>query len=194
MWRGVMRHCRATIVATLAAVAVATLGAGASAQAQDGKIPCDAFSKNADGSWTANTSVEFPGPGRSYNIAGGAVFKTTMSFMGLNVAAELDKACPVEAMMAPEPGAPPRVDIAKLADANGAIDVEKLTCAQLADTYQEDADFLLTWYSGWSNGLAKMHAVNVAQVKAGIHDVIVYCKANKDRLIVQAIDAIRGRR
>jgi hypothetical protein len=190
-----MRLRLVAVVATFSVVvALAALCAAQSALAQDGKIPCDAFSKNADGSWTANTSVEFPGPGRSYNIAGGANFKPTMSFMGLNVAAELDKSCPVEAMMAPEPGAPPRVEISKLADASGAIDVEKLTCAQLADTYQEDADFLLSWYSGWSNGLAKMHAVNVAQVKAGIHDVIVYCKANKDRLVVQAIDAIRGRR
>jgi hypothetical protein len=33
-------------------------------------------------------------------------------------------------------------------DANGFIDVQTLTCAQLANTYQEDANALTSWYSG----------------------------------------------
>ena len=185
-----MRHRLAIFVAAFALVSFFPGGGG---RAQD-VIPCDAFAKNPDGSWTATRNVAFPGPGRNFNIQQGATFTPNMSFMGLNMASVLDRGCPAEAMSVPPPGAPAPVAIAKLADVNGAIDVEKLTCAQLAETYQEDADFLLTWYSGWSNGLAKMHAVNVAQVKAGIHDVIVYCKANKDKLIVQAIDAVRGRR
>jgi hypothetical protein len=76
------------------------------------------------------------------------------------------------------------------ADANGYILVKKLTCAQLAGTFQEDADFLGVWYSGWYNGLAKKNAINVPRVKEGIHQVIVYCKANPDKLIIQAIDTI----
>ena len=36
----------------------------------------------------------------------------------------------------------------------GFLDVQALTCAQLAGTYQEDADMLMAWYSGWYNGLA----------------------------------------
>jgi len=47
-----------------------------------------------------------------------------------------------------EPGHP-------LADANGFINVQTLTCAQLAGTWQGDADMLTTWYSGWYNGLAR---------------------------------------
>ena len=47
-----------------------------------------------------------------------------------------------------------QVDLSTYADANGNIDVQKLTCAQLAGTFQEDADFLSVWYSGWYNGLA----------------------------------------
>ena len=35
------------------------------------------------------------------------------------------------------------------------IDVQALTCAQLAGTFQEDADMLAAWYSGWYNGLAR---------------------------------------
>ena len=43
------------------------------------------------------------------------------------------------------------------ADANGFIDVQTLTCGQLANTYQEDANALTSWYSGWYNGLAHKH-------------------------------------
>jgi hypothetical protein len=35
------------------------------------------------------------------------------------------------------------------ADPDGYLDVQKLTCAQLANTFQEDADYLAAWYSGW---------------------------------------------
>ena len=83
-----------------------------------------------------------------------------------------------------------QVELSKYADANGYILVQKLTCAQLANTYQEDADFLGVWYSGWYNGLAKKNAINVPRVKEGIHKVIVYCKANQDKRIIQAIDII----
>jgi HdeA/HdeB family len=83
-----------------------------------------------------------------------------------------------------------QVELKNYADANGYIDVQKLTCAQLAGTFQEDADFLGVWYSGWYNGLAKKHALNVSRTKAGIHNVIVYCKANPARTVIQAIDVI----
>ncbi len=79
------------------------------------------------------------------------------------------------------------------ADKDGYILVKKLTCAQLAGTFQEDADFLGVWYSGWYNGLAKKSALNVPRVKEGIHQVIVYCKDNPDKTIIQAIDIILKR-
>src|ERR1700736_2661973 len=50
-----------------------------------------------------------------------------------------------------------QVPLSSYVDAQGFIDVQKLTCAQLAGTFQEDADMLATWYSGWYNGLAKKH-------------------------------------
>ena len=83
-----------------------------------------------------------------------------------------------------------QTELSKYADAKGYIDVQKLTCAQLAGTYQEDADFLGIWYSGWYNGLAKKHAINVPRVKENIHNVIVYCKAHRDVTVIKAIDAI----
>ena len=71
-----------------------------------------------------------------------------------------------------------------------ATDVQKLTCAQLAGTFQEDADFLGVWYSGWYNGLAKKSSINLPRVREGIHEVIVYCKANQGTTIIKAIDAV----
>jgi hypothetical protein len=83
-----------------------------------------------------------------------------------------------------------QVELKNYADARGYIDVQQLTCAQLAGTFQEDADFLGVWYSGWYNGLAKKHAINVTRTKDGIHNVIVYCKANPAKKVIQAIDVI----
>lgn len=45
-----------------------------------------------------------------------------------------------------------QTDLTAYADANGYIDVQALTCAALAGTWQGDADRLTTWYSGWYNG------------------------------------------
>ena len=83
-----------------------------------------------------------------------------------------------------------QTELSRYADSKGYIHVQKLTCAQLANTYHEDADFLGIWYSGWHNGLAKKHAINVPRVKENIHNVIVYCKAHREVTIIKAIDAI----
>lgn len=83
-----------------------------------------------------------------------------------------------------------QVELKTYADANGYIDVQALTCAQLAGTFQEDADMLTTWYSGWYNGLAKKHYINVARGKEAEHEVIVYCKSNPDVKIIKAIDIV----
>jgi HdeA/HdeB family len=75
-------------------------------------------------------------------------------------------------------------------DANGYIDVQALTCAQLAGTYQEDADMLAAWYSGWYNGLAKKHFAHITRAKSGEHQLILYCWAHPELRIIQAIDVL----
>jgi hypothetical protein len=82
-----------------------------------------------------------------------------------------------------------QVELKTYMDDKGYINVRGLTCAQLANTFQEDADFLGAWYSGWWNGHMKRHSVNVNRAKEGIHEVIVYCKANPDTKVVDAVDA-----
>jgi HdeA/HdeB family len=82
-----------------------------------------------------------------------------------------------------------QVDLTTYTDAKGYLNVRALTCAQLANTYQEDANFLGAWYSGWWNGHMKRHSINIARAKEGLHEVIVYCKANPDKKVVDAVDA-----
>ena len=74
--------------------------------------------------------------------------------------------------------------------AKGFIDVQTLTCAQLAGTFQEDADLLSAWYSGWYNGLAKKHYVDLKRGKVVEHEVIVYCKANPEKKIIEALAVV----
>src|SRR5215211_2171041 len=83
-----------------------------------------------------------------------------------------------------------QTDLTAYADANGYIDVQALTCAALAGTWQGDADRLTTWYSGWYNGLAKKHYFNIARSKELEHEVILYCKANPQIRIIEAMEVM----
>jgi hypothetical protein len=92
--------------------------------------------------------------------------------------------------LAQSPPPPAPVPLSAYVDANGFLDVQALTCAQLADTYQQDADLLTAWYSGWYNGLAKKHYADFRKGKLVEHEVIVYCKANRDKKIIEAIAVV----
>jgi hypothetical protein len=43
------------------------------------------------------------------------------------------------------------VPLSSYADANGYLDVHKLTCEQLVNSSQKDADMLTAWFGGWYN-------------------------------------------
>ena len=167
------------------AMGAACLCGGAQAQTQ---TPCDAFVKNADGTWTATRNVAMPAAGRAFSIRAGAVLRPGAAFAGMDFASMLEQDCPAAVQTQAEVAK--QVEVTTYADANGDIDVQKLTCGQLANTHQEDTDVLAIWYVGWRNGLAKKHAINVSKVRAGIPNVIAYCKTNKDKLVVQAIDVV----
>ena len=79
------------------------------------------------------------------------------------------------------------VPLSTYADANGFIDVQTLTCGQLANTYQEDANALTSWYSGWYNGLAHKHFADFKKGREVEHQVIEYCKAHPEEKIIHAI-------
>ena len=82
------------------------------------------------------------------------------------------------------------VPLSAYVDANGYIDVQKLTCAQLANTYQEDANALSSWYSGWYNGLAHKHFADFKKGREVEHQVIEHCKAHPEQTIIHAIGLI----
>ena len=94
------------------------------------------------------------------------------------------------AMLIAGSSAKAQVDLSAYADPEGFLDVQTLTCAQLAGTWQGQADLLTSWYSGWYNGLAKKHYMDIAKGREAEHEVIVYCKANPQIKIIQAIDII----
>jgi len=83
-----------------------------------------------------------------------------------------------------------QVNLSEYADPEGFLDVQALTCAQLAGTWQDQADLLSSWYSGWYNGLAKRHYMDIRKGREAEHELIVYCKANSQLRIIQAIDVV----
>jgi HdeA/HdeB family len=83
-----------------------------------------------------------------------------------------------------------QVDLSAYADAEGFLNVQTLTCAQLVNTWQGDADRLASWYSGWYNGLAKKHYMDITKGKEAEHEVILYCKAHPELRIIQAMEVV----
>jgi hypothetical protein len=82
------------------------------------------------------------------------------------------------------------VDLSAYVDANGFLDVQALTCTQLANTYQEDANLLAALYSGWYNGLGHKHFLDWKNIREGEHLVIKHCQEHPDEKIIHAIDVV----
>lgn len=189
-----MRHHLLTIAA--AALAIASFAADAFAQ---DRIACDSFMKNPDGSWVALNNTDIPGLGRKLTIRQGSVLRPGATILSVDMAAMLDEQCPSVLPSATSPAAttapaPPDLQH-RYADPSGNIDIATLTCGQLTSTYQEDAEFVLLWSSGWYNGLAHRSALNMPLIKQGIRDVIAFCQANRQMRLTEAIEAVaRGQR
>jgi len=162
------------------------------AQAQDAGIPCDAFYRNADGSWTATGSTFIPGP--DMITRPGGVFRPGVKIRGYDVAASLDKACPNPATAPPPPAAERTqqtgVPLSRFADANGNFDVARLTCGDLADAPAEEAALLVAWYSGPYDEAAKRRIINLPRLRTTIRGVIAYCKSNRGQNLVNAMDLL----
>jgi len=182
---------RRVALAITAAIALQVCCLTMRAQAQTSSIPCDAFAKNSDGTWTVLTTTYIEGP--NVKVQQDSILQTGRSVLGYDIAAMIAKACP-NAMVAPPPGAAPSAGpsaatpaqqapslLARYADANGNIDIRQLTCGHLDDASAEESQLLFAWYSGWYNGLAKGHGINLALVRYNIRSVIDYCKANRDK-------------
>jgi hypothetical protein len=190
---------RLRFTATTVAMALGGFGLSTAVQAESIVLPCDAFIKNPDGSWTAKRDVPVTGLGRKLTLRQGGALAPGATILSVDFAALLEQQCPAVAVTVPGsepepvpvPAVAPAVELSKYADANGNVDVQKLTCGQFSSTSPAEADFLGALYIGWYNGLAKKNAINLTRAKDVIHNLVVYCKANKDKRVTQAIDVIR---
>jgi hypothetical protein len=187
------------VVGALQAADLAT-----TAQAQD-KFPCEAFVRLGDGTWQAMATTLIPDG--NFRVQEGSLWRPGATVMGTDVATMLDKECPNVPVYNPQaqgvpggpvPGAPaplqaqapqaPRVSLARYADANGNIDVRTLTCGHLDDASPEEADLLLTWYSGGYNASSKGHSINLSRLRTAVHSVVDYCRANPDKNLVRVME------
>jgi HdeA/HdeB family len=163
------------------------------AKAQDSEIDCDSFLKNSDGSWTVIKKVFIPV--QNVRVVEGTVFRPGQTFLGDDMTVRLARACPNKAVTQPDSATPntpqvPTVPLSIYADANGNIDVQRLTCAHLNAASPEEVGLLLDWYSGWYNGRAKRPGINVARVRYATSSLTNYCKAYPATNLAQAMELL----
>jgi hypothetical protein len=180
-----MRHHFALTAAIV--FAVLCHAGGASAQAPE-EIPCDAFVRNADGTWSATKPAFVLGP--NFSVRAGAVFRPGEPVRGYDLVGKLEEACrnyvpPAAPADAGQPQQPST--LSKYADASGNLEVSRLACGHLADASPAEAEMLLTWYAG-SLTAARKRILNIAHLRTAMRSVIDYCRANRDKSLVKTMD------
>lgn len=194
---------RRRVALSIAAAIVLQVCLSASTHAAT-SIPCDAFAKNADGSWTVLQTTYLEGP--NIKVQQDATFAPGRVVLGYDIAALIAKACP-NAVVAPPPSAEPSTVVstapgtapsaaapqpqsflARYADANGNLDVRQLTCGHLDDTSAEEAELFLSWYSGWYSGVAKNRGINLARIRYAIRNVVAYCKGDRNKRLTDVME------
>jgi hypothetical protein len=97
-----MRRCVA--LAMVAAIAMPVFGLATAASAQTGGIPCNAFQKNADGSWTVLATTFIEGP--AVKVQEGGIVQPGRVILGYDIAAMIAKACPNATLALPSDETP----------------------------------------------------------------------------------------
>jgi hypothetical protein len=173
------------------------------AHAQESDIDCNSFIKNADGSWTVIQKVYIPV--QQIRINEGVTFTSDQLFLGIDMVARLNKACPnvkpqpadTDASLSNAspsvPGASqapqaPHLQLSQYADASGDLDIRRLTCAHLEVAAPDEADLLLSWYSGWYAANAKKRGINLTRVRYAMRNVMTYCRSNGDKTLSQVME------
>ncbi|ACB95371.1 HdeA/HdeB family chaperone [Beijerinckia indica] len=85
---------------------------------------------------------------------------------------------------------PTKAALATHEDQNGFLNLQALTCADLATTKPEEAEYLITWYSGWYSGLTKKHFARVSRTEADEHHLANYCKEHSEAKVTTALDVL----
>ena len=195
-------------VLVIAAFVLQSLDLAVTAHAQESEIDCNALVKNADGSWTVIADKVYI-PVQKIRVNKGVTFTSDQLFLGEDMVARLNKACPnmqaqpadadtgaapagvaVVAPSSPQAMQAPRVQLSQYADPNGELDVRRLTCAHVDAASPEEADVLLSWYSGWYAAAAKRRGANIsfARVHDAVRNVRDYCRTNGDKNLSQVME------
>jgi hypothetical protein len=196
---------RRLFVLVVVAFTLQALAFTATVRAQESEIDCNSFIKNPDGSWTVVQKVYIPV--QKLRVNEGVTFTSDRLFLGIDMVARLNKACPnvqaqpadtdaapANASAAPQgaPGATQaaRVQLSQYADPNGELDVRRLTCAHIDAASPEEADVLLSWYSGWYAAAAKRRGANIsfARVRDAVRNVRDYCRVNGEKNLSQVME------
>jgi hypothetical protein len=196
---------RRLFVLVVVAFTLQALAFTATVRAQESEIDCNSFIKNPDGSWTVVQKVYIPV--QKIRVNEGVTFTSDRLFLGIDMVARLNKACPnvqaqpadtdaapANASAAPQgaPGATQaaRVQLSQYADPNGELDVRRLTCAHIDAASPEEADVLLSWYSGWYAAAAKRRGANIsfARVRDAVRNVRDYCRVNGEKNLSQVME------
>ena len=77
----------------LGIVLLSALPAAAQVQPQTTLVPCDAFQKNPDGSWSPVRQVVIAGPNGQVTVSPGASFWSGVAYMGIDLASRLEQQC-----------------------------------------------------------------------------------------------------
>ena len=177
---------------TLGAVVMAASGFGMPASAQQEDFPCDAFVKNADGSWSVTRATYIPDANSSVRV--GARFTPGEPVRGFDLVGKLNDTCrgplPVPPPAAAVPAAPPRETLTQFADANGNLDMAHLACSHIAGTPSQDVELLLAWFSAASTKPAGRYVVNVARLHYAARNLLEYCRTNRDQSLIEAMKAV----
>jgi hypothetical protein len=78
---------------TLGIVLLPGLPTATQVQPQTTLVPCDAFRKNPDGSWSPVRQVVIAGPNGPVTVNPGTSYWVGVAFMGIDLASRLEQQC-----------------------------------------------------------------------------------------------------
>lgn len=67
------------------------------------------------------------------------------------------------------------------------VDMAKLTCADMANSYLEEVIVTAAWMSGFFNGKSGNTAVDIRQLSLNSENVMTYCRSNPTSTVMDAV-------
>lgn len=67
------------------------------------------------------------------------------------------------------------------------VDMAKLTCADMAQSYLEEVIVTAAWMSGFFNGKNGNTAIDIRQLSLNSENVVAYCRSNPTATVMDAV-------